>query len=137
MRNLKTKSSGNYRCPIVFYNNRETILDYANRTKDDIVVQNGGWIGKYFPLLARTAYDMLFHPNKIWGARKRKLHKLHDADVDYCVLRNFLNRTTYPITNQVKNYIDNQPAISDSVYDTVIVGAGVSGLHSAYRINEN
>ena len=73
MKNLGTKSQANYRCPIVFYNNRETILDYANRTRTDIVVQNGGWIGKYFPLLARTAYDMLFHPDLIYNPAKQKI----------------------------------------------------------------
>ena len=28
----------------------------------DIVVQSGGWVGKYFPLLAKTAFYMLFKP---------------------------------------------------------------------------
>ena len=68
MQNLSTTSSGNYKCPIVFYNSRETLLDYANRTRTDIVVQNGGWIGKYYPLLARTAYDMIFNPDLIYNS---------------------------------------------------------------------
>lgn len=70
MKNLGTTSQANFRCPIVFYNDRETILDYANRTRTDIVVQNGGWIGKYFPLLARTAYDMLFNPDLIYNPKR-------------------------------------------------------------------
>ena len=67
MQNLKPESYNNKPCPIVFYNNRETLLDFANRTKTDIVVQNGGWVAKYYPLLARTAYDMLFNYERLYG----------------------------------------------------------------------
>ena len=65
MQNLRMTSSANYKHPVVLYDSRETLLDYANRTRTDIVVQNGGWIGKYYPLLARTAYDMIFNPDLI------------------------------------------------------------------------
>ena len=47
-------------CPIIFYPGRETILDYLYRKRKSVVVQSGGWIGKYFPLLAKTSIDMLF-----------------------------------------------------------------------------
>ena len=136
MKNLKTNSSGNYRCPILFYNSRETLLDYANRTREDIVVQSGGWIGKYFPLLARTAFDMLFTPDKIWNASEEGKFLMNDSGVDYYHIKQFLNRTTYPIKNQVINYISSQPVVSTEVYDTAIIGAGVSGLYSAYRLNQ-
>jgi hypothetical protein len=62
MKNLKPKSVYNAACPIVFYQGRETILGYYKRNIKDIVVQTGGWVGKYFPLLALTAYKLLFHP---------------------------------------------------------------------------
>ena len=104
-------------------------MDFANRTKKDIVVQNGGWIAKYYPLLARTAYDMLFNPERLYGVPNKMKY-----DVQYSVLRKFINRTTYPIRNQVLNYLDDQTTPENS-YDTVIVGAGCSGLYSAYRLN--
>ena len=131
MQNLSTTSSGNYKCPIVFYNSRETLLDYANRTRTDIVVQNGGWIGKYYPLLARTAFDMLYNPHLIYNATGAQLIN----GINYTVVKNFVNRTTYPIRDQVKNYIELQGSPNDVDYDTVIVGAGASGLYSAYRLN--
>jgi hypothetical protein len=53
-----------YPCPIIFYNGRETLLDYLNRTDETIVVQSGGWIGKYYPLLAKTAILMLEDPQR-------------------------------------------------------------------------
>jgi len=60
MNNLKSEPVVNYKCPIVFYNARETICDYLNRTEKDIVVQSGGWIGKYYPFLASSAFKLLF-----------------------------------------------------------------------------
>ena len=62
MNNLETDPVVNYRCPIVFYDSRETVCDYLNRTDKDIVVQTGGWIGKYYPLLASSSYKLLFTP---------------------------------------------------------------------------
>lgn len=130
MQNLNPNSYYNATCPIVFYKNRETLLDFANRTKKDIVVQNGGWIAKYYPLLARTAYDMLFNYDRLYENQQQP----KNCDVNYTTLRKFLNRTTYPIRNQVLNYLNSQPETIAS-YDTVIVGAGCSGLYSAYRLN--
>jgi hypothetical protein len=60
MNGLELLSYKNYRCPMVFYEGRETILDYLNRNEKSIVVQTGGWIGKYYPYLAKTAYRLLF-----------------------------------------------------------------------------
>ena len=104
MQNLSTTSSGNFKCPIVFYNSRETLLDYANRTKKDIVVQNGGWIGKYYPLLAKTAYEMLFNPDIIYNAEPDKQF-LNVDGINYYKVKQFINMTTYPVRNQVKDYI--------------------------------
>ena len=72
MKNLKPKSVYNAACPIVFYNARETILSYYKRTNKDIVVQTGGWVGKYFPLIALTAYRMLFEPDQIYNSKEVK-----------------------------------------------------------------
>lgn len=49
------KDNEHYPCPIIFYRGRETLLDYLNRTDESVVVQSGGWVGKYHPLLAKTA----------------------------------------------------------------------------------
>lgn len=62
---LSAEDSYHYYCPIIFYKNRETVFDYLFRKYTDIVVQSGGWVGKYFPLLAKTAVQMLFNPKII------------------------------------------------------------------------
>ena len=131
MQNLRMTSSANYKHPVVLYDSRETLLDYANRTRTDIVVQNGGWIGKYYPLLARTAYDMIFNPDLIYNASGEK----SIDGINYNIVKNFVNRTTYPIRDQVKDYIQPQGSPDGVEFDTVIVGAGASGLYSAYRLN--
>ena len=63
MNNLEATPVKNFLCPIVFYQGKETICDYLNRTESDIVVQSGGWVGKYYPLLSSSAYKMLFDPS--------------------------------------------------------------------------
>lgn len=95
MKNLKPVSAYNAACPIVFYNARETILSYYKRTNKDIVVQTGGWVGKYFPLLALTAYKMLFSPGEIFNSQKT------DPDQRNYIMKQFLNRTSYPVRQDI------------------------------------
>lgn len=87
-----------YPCPIIFYYGRETLLDYLNRTNESIVVQSGGWIGKYYPLLAKTAIMMLEDPDHIQRLRS------HDKSL----YGNFLNRTRFPITSRVRTILSQQ-----------------------------
>lgn len=87
-----------YPCPIIFYNGRETLLDYLNRTNESVVVQSGGWIGKYYPLLAKTAIMMLDNPKKSQQLR------VEDNDV----LGSFINRTRFPITSRTRNLLGKQ-----------------------------
>lgn len=93
MNHLSLENSYHYYCPIIFYKNRETVLDYLCRKYTDIVVHSGGWVGKYFPLLAKTAVSMLFKPKDIELERRNKT-----------VIGNFLNRTRFPI----KSYVNAQ-----------------------------
>jgi hypothetical protein len=95
---FKDPENKHYPCPIIFYNGRETLLDYLNRTNESVVVQSGGWIGKYYPLLAKTAIMMLDNPSKA--------QQLRAADDD--VLGSFINRTRFPITSRVRNILSNQ-----------------------------
>jgi hypothetical protein len=88
-------SNVHYPCPIIFYSGRETLLDYLNRTDETIVVQSGGWIGKYYPLLAKTAVDMLVSP------AKTRLLRAENNDV----IGNFINRTRFPITSRVNQIL--------------------------------
>ena len=114
-------------CPIIFYPGRETILDYLHRKRTSVVVQSGGWIGKYFPLLGKTAIDMLFDVEGTKQIRKDE----NDA------IGNFINRTRFPIKGYVQDLLASQvtaPALTH--YDTVVVGAGCSGLFTSYRLNE-
>ena len=69
------------------------MLDYLHRQRKSFVVQSGGWIGKYFPLLAKTAITMLFEPKKTEEMR------LSETDV----IGNFINRTRFPIRQHVIN----------------------------------
>jgi len=89
MKNLKPKSAYNAACPIVFYQGRETILGYYKRSNKDIVVQTGGWVGKYFPLLALTAFKLLFDPAPILNSTSEQ--------TQLYTMKQFLNRTAYPV----------------------------------------
>ena len=119
-----------YPCPILFYSGRETLIDYLNRTNERIVIQSGGWVGKYYPLLAKTAVMMLENPQKINQLR---------AD-DSSVIGNFINRTRFPITSRVNAILKSwvEPAtkvLKNTHFKTAIIGAGCSGLYAAYRLN--
>jgi ribulose 1,5-bisphosphate synthetase/thiazole synthase len=50
-------------------------------------------------------------------------------------MKTFLNRTAYPVRQEIlKNLIDSKtPNVFE--FENVIVGAGVSGLYSAYKLN--
>ena len=56
-------------------------------------------------------------------------------------MKQFINRTSYPIRHDIEKELEqfedpeNSPA--NLQYDNVIVGAGVSGLYSALRINNS
>lgn len=52
-------------------------------------------------------------------------------------MKNFLSRTRYPIRKYVDNKLKNpkNKLKENFEYDTVIVGAGCSGLYSAFRLN--
>jgi len=119
-----------YPCPILFYSGRETLLDYLNRTNERIVVQSGGWVGKYYPLLAKTAIMMLDDPQTINDLRAN----------DSSVIGNFINRTRFPITSRVnailKSWVEpTTKALKTTHFKTAIIGAGCSGLYAAYRLN--
>ena len=57
---VEVKPVQNYACPMIFYDGRETVLDKINRKDDTLVVQSGGWVGKYYPYLGKAAYRLLF-----------------------------------------------------------------------------
>ena len=119
-----------YPCPILFYSGRETLIDYLNRTNERIVIQSGGWVGKYYPLLAKTAIMMLEDP--------QKTNKLR-AD-DSSIIGNFINRTRFPITSRVnavlKSWVEpTTKLLKNTHFKTAIIGAGCSGLYAAYRLN--
>lgn len=113
--------------PMIFYQGRETLLDYMQRKDESIVVQSGGWLSSQYPLLAKTAVQMLFEPNKI---RKEKSEQT--------VIGSFLNRTRFPLKPYVIDRINalNQYYPKDGKFNTVVIGAGCAGIYSAYRLNK-
>ncbi len=54
-----------YPYPMIFYEGRETLLDYLQRKDESVVVQSGGWMVNEYPLMAKTVVQMLFEPEKI------------------------------------------------------------------------
>lgn len=104
------------------------MLDYLHRQRKSFVVQSGGWIGKYFPLLAKTAITMLFEPKRTEEMR------LSETDV----IGNFINRTRFPIRQHVINKLKERmnSAIENKGFNTMVIGAGCSGLYSAFRLND-
>lgn len=106
------------KCSVVSFDGRETLLDYLNRdTTKKVVVTGGGWVGKFYPLVGKTAIEMLFG------------EKLEP------VVKNFVDRTRFPVRESIQHRIDScKPPESGSNFDTIIVGAGCSGLYSAYRM---
>jgi hypothetical protein len=88
-------------------------------------VQSGGWIGKYYPLLAKHAIEMLSSPKAI-----------HEARNQDSVLGNFINRTRFPITSRVNALLKNLSVGGKKHFESVVIGAGCSGLYAAYRLNK-
>ena len=62
-----------------------------------MVVHTGGWVGKYYPLLAASAFALLFNPESLAGNEARVKTE-----------REFLNRTSYPIRGRVQNLLSGQ-----------------------------
>jgi len=97
------------------------------RRDESVVVQSGGWIISEYPLLAKTAVQMLLEPNKI----RRECQ-------DMTLVGSFLNRTRFPLKPYVNDMLTrlNYNYPKNGEFKTVVIGAGCSGLYSAYRLNK-
>jgi hypothetical protein len=111
---------------VIFYEGRETILDYLNRTDKSIVVQSGGMTGQYYPLLAKTAIMMLEDPDEA--------HKIRSLDSN--VYGSFINRTRFPITFRVKTILSGQVSLGKTHFKQAVIGGGCTGIYAAYRLNK-
>lgn len=100
-------------------------MDYLNRTNESVVVQSGGWIGKYYPLLAKTAIMML---DDIMGTQTCR-STIGD------VYGEFMNRTRFPITARVRTLLSKQVSEGKTHFNQAIIGGGCTGFYAAYRLN--
>jgi len=66
----KSPLNKHFSYPMIFYEGRETLLDYLQRKDETVVVQSGGSIINEYPLLAKTVLQMLFEPQKIRKERQ-------------------------------------------------------------------
>ena len=52
------------------------------------------------------------------------------------MIGNFINRTRFPIRYHVEEMLNAKNSEGKTHFDTLIIGAGCSGLYTAYRLNE-
>lgn len=81
----------------------------------------------FHPLLAKTAVKMLFEEDKI----EQELR-------NGTVVGNFIKKCRFPLKHFVHRELENKnfDYPEAGTFKTVIIGAGCSGLYTAYRLNK-
>ncbi len=107
--------------------NKEFLLDFAPDfvpNNQNIVICATGWVAKFIPLLGKILADMTTEGTPNYDIANFKI--------------DIFNRT---YTGEVSNEYDrniplNSGMVDDLKIDTAIVGAGMSGLYTAFRLTE-
>ncbi len=106
--------------------NKELLLDFAPcylPNNKNIVICATGWAAKFIPLVGRILADMAIDGNPRYDISNFK--------IDVFQVNGSNSATEYD-----KNIPLDTGFLEDLKIDTAIVGAGMSGLYSAYRLTE-
>lgn len=107
--------------------NKEFLLDFAPDfvpNHQNIIICATGWVAKFIPLIGQILADM---------ATEGKAN----YDISHFKIDAFGRTYTGEVNNEYDRNIRLQTGMADGMrIDTAIVGAGMSGLYSAFRLTE-
>jgi monoamine oxidase len=124
MKGLKSKSKFTATCLITLSNNnKELLLDTLPSfipNHENIIVYTGGWAAKFAPLIGKILSDLTLK-----GATS---YDISNFKIDYNLNHSTLDKNSIKLEKDI-------PA--NKAIDVAIIGAGTSGLYSAYRLTSD